>query len=43
MGICRGCKYFDECGDKKRTRPCNGYAAGTPKKHKAWKPGKHIP
>lgn len=28
MGICKGCKYFDVCGDPKRTRKCDGYSAG---------------
>lgn len=35
MGVCKGCKYFDVCGDLKRTRPCKGYDARK-------KQGKHI-
>jgi len=31
MGVCKGCKYFDVCGDVKRVRKCEGYSAGIKK------------
>jgi hypothetical protein len=37
MGVCKGCKYFDVCGDSKRTHKCDGYIAGNIKK-----PGKKF-
>lgn len=40
--VCKGCKYIEECGDSRRTRKCEGYAVGSPKKHKTWISGRHV-
>lgn len=30
---CKGCKYFDACGDPERTAPCKGRSVARKKKH----------
>lgn len=33
-GTCNGCKYFNACGDRERTKKCDGYAKENKKEAK---------